>query len=263
MNTTDTTDTTADTANPAAATTAAADPERPCKVAVVTGATGGMGVEIVADLLRDHDVWAIGRDADGLDRLGALAHVTAVQADLVTELLDEPTGALDEVLGLERVDILVHAAAVARRRTVEAASAEEWRTHLDLNVVVPAQLTRRLLPALRQAGGDVVFINSGAGDGAFPGNIVYAASKHALRALADGLRKEEAPAGVRVSTVAPGPTDTPMLETLVAQEGGTYTVEHYIDPDEVARAVRTAVDAGPSTQITEIAVRPRVELTDR
>ena len=66
-----------------------------------------------------------------------------------------------------------------------------------------------------------------------------------------------------MSTVAPGPTDTPMLQGLQGQAGQEYRPEHYIEPVEVARAVRMVVDAGPSTQITEVAVRPRVELSDR
>ena len=76
-------------------------------------------------------------------------------------------------------------AAVAGRTTVEAASVADWRAQLELNVVVPAELTRLLLPALRAARGKVVFLNSGSGLNARAGDAVYAASKFALRALAD------------------------------------------------------------------------------
>lgn len=234
------------------------------RIAVVTGATGGIGRRIVEDLARDHRVFALGRNAEKLAELGGLAGVEAVETDLDRELLDsDPGEALARVLGQERIDVLVHAAAIAQRHTVESARPADWRGMFDTNVFVPAELTRRLLPALRQAEGLAVFINSGAGKGAYPGNAVYAATKHALYALTDALRKEEANAGVRISTVAPGPTDTPMLQGLNSQAGGGYQRELYIEPEEVAQAVRSAVAAGASAQLTDIVVRPRVELADR
>ncbi|NLA56210.1 MAG: SDR family oxidoreductase [Corynebacterium humireducens] len=234
-------------------------------IAVVTGATGGMGREIVAELARTHHVYALGRDATALAELGALANVTPVDSDLVVDLLDstEAPSSVQRLTDLTRVDVVVHAAAVARKFSVESAGVEDWRHAMDLNVHVPAELTRRLLPAVRAAQGTVVFINSGAGRGSYGDNIVYAATKHALYALADGLRKAESNAGVRVTTVAPGPTDTPMLQGLYAQDGREYRPEHFIEPAEIARAIRMVVDAGPSTQVTDVVVRPRIEVGDR
>ena len=234
-------------------------------IAIVTGATGGMGREIVADLARTHHVYALGRDDTTLAELGALADVTPVNTDLVVDLLDaaDDQSCLQTLIDLQRVDVVVHAAAIATKFSVEPATVAAWRHAMDINVHVPAELTRRLLPALREARGTAIFFNSGAGRGSYGYNIVYAATKHALYALADGLRKAESKAGVRVSTVAPGPTDTPMLEGLYAQDDKEYRAEHFIEPGEVARAIRMIVDAGESTQITDVAVRPRIEVGDR
>ena len=221
------------------------------KTAVVTGATGGMGAEIIKDLARDHRVYALGRRAGELPEAD---NIVPVEIDLLS-LLDGsplPTALSD----LERVDVLVHAAARADKRSVESASPEDWRAQMDLNVHVPAELTRLLLPALRAAEGLAVFVNSGAGIHSYGDNVIYAATKHALYALADGLRLGEL--GIRVSTVAPGPTDTPMLQGLQ-----DYNPEHVIAPVEVAKAIRATVDAGPTTQLTEIRVRPRIELNQR
>lgn len=221
------------------------------KTAVVTGATGGMGAEIIKDLARDHRVYALGRRAGELPEA---ENIVPVEIDLLS-LLDGsalPT----ELASLERVDVLVHAAARADKRSVESARPEDWRAQMDLNVHVPAELTRLLLPALRAAEGLAVFINSGAGIHSYGDNVIYAATKHALYALADGLRLGEL--GIRVSTVAPGPTDTPMLQGLQ-----DYNPEHVIAPVEVAKAIRATVDAGPTTQLTEIRVRPRIELNQR
>lgn len=220
-----------------------------------------MGVEIVKDLARDHQVYALGRNAEVLATLAEINNVVAVDTDIIADVLGG--AGIEKLSGLDRVDILVHAAAIARNQTVEAATVAEWHAHLDLNVIVPAELTRQLLGPLRAAAGQIVFINSGAGNGGHPGNTVYAVSKHALRGLADALRREESNAGVRVSTVSPGPTDTDMLRGLTAAQGGTYQPELYIEPVEVANAIRFVVDAGKTTQITNVDVRPRVELGDR
>ena len=234
--------------------------EQPRKVAVVTGATGGMGREIAADLSKDHQVYALGRNQAGLEALSECPNITPVQADLVAELLADdaqPGAQLADVLGLDTVDVVVHAAAIAEKKSVDDATPADWRKHFDINVFAAAELTRQLLPALRKTEGDVIYINSGAGHGGHPSNVVYAATKHALYAVADCLRKDER--DIRVTTVAPGPTDTAMLEGLM----GDYNAEHMIAPAEVARAVRSCVEAGPTTQFTELRVRPRIELADR
>lgn len=219
--------------------------DSPEKIAVVSGATGGMGREIIADLARDHHVFALGRQ---VEKIAGMDNVTPVAIDLVAGL---DSGL--ELPEIARVDALVHAAARADKFSVESARPSDWRDQMDLNVYAAAELTRALLPQTRKAGGTVIFINSGAGRNSYADNVIYAATKHALYALADGLRKAEPE--IRVSTVAPGPTDTPMLKGLQ-----DYEPEHVIAPVEVAKAIRAVVNAGPSTQLTEIQVRPRVEL---
>ena len=226
----------------------------PRPVAVVTGATRGIGRACVTDLARDHDVVALGRDTARLAELDALPHVTARAADL-TDFAALP-GAVE---GLDRVDVLVHSAAVAGRTTVEGASVDDWRSQLELNVVAPAELTRLLLPALRAARGTVVFINSGSGLTARAGDAVYAASKFALRALADSLRQEVEPDGVAVGSVHPGPVDTQMQREIQAALGNEYVPGRYIRPESVAAAVRAVVDAGEDAQLTTVSVRPRAE----
>lgn len=80
----------------------------------------------------------------------------------------------------------------------------------------------------------------------------------ALRALADVVRIDEERHRVRVVTIAPGQTDTPMLRSHSAPE--SYTPERYIKPSTVASTVRFVVDAPADTQITDIVVRPRQEI---
>lgn len=205
--------------------------------------------------MADHLVIAVGRDADRLAQLAALSdRVRTVSADL-TDMAALP----ELVAGLDRLDVVVHAAAVSHRLAFEEATPRDWRQHLELNVMVPAELTRASLPLLKASRGTVVLINSGAGFTADAGNSVYAASKFALRAMGDALRQEMEPDGVRVASVHPGPVDTEMLRGIYTTLDKPYRPEEYIRPVSVARAIRTVVEAAEDVQITTVSVRPRVE----
>ncbi|WP_231915932.1 SDR family oxidoreductase [Microbacterium karelineae] len=227
--------------------------ERPC--AIVTGASGGIGGACVRELSATHLVLAVGRNREALEALSAETGCRVHPLDLAD--VDDLADVADAV---GRVDVLVHAAAVAQALGVADASAEDWRRHLDTDVVAPALLTRALLPMLRAASGTVVFIGSGASTRPVPGSAVYTAAKHALKGVADVLRIDEEPSRVRVVTVSPGQTDTPMLRASVAAGGGTYEPDRYIRAESIAQTVRFAVDAPPDVHLTDIAARPRVEI---
>lgn len=225
-------------------------------IALVTGASSGMGREIARELAGTHRVIAVGRDPE---RLAGVSAATGAET-WPLELTDSAAVAA-RVATLSRLDVLVHAAAIARGLSVEHAEVSDWAEHFAVNVTAPAELTRLALPLLRQSSGTVVFMGSGAGTRPAPGSAVYTASKHALRGLADVLRIDEEPHRVRVATVAPGQTDTPMLRGLIPSEA--YDPARYVRPESVAAAVRFVVDAPADVHITDVAVRPRQELSRR
>lgn len=230
-------------------------------VALVTGASGGMGQEIARDLARTHHVILVGRDAE---RLAAAAHAAGADAGAESTVetwqldLTEGTAVAEHLASLTRLDVLVHAAAIGGNVSVAAATEADWSRYLAINVTAPAVLTAGVLPLIRQSRGTVVFIGSGASTRPVPGSALYCASKHALKAVADVLRIDEEPNFVRVATVAPGQTDTAMLQAMVGDTA--YRPELYIQPAAVAQAVRYVVDASEDVQITDVAVRPRREI---
>lgn len=241
---------TANTVSPAAST-------KP--VALVTGATGGMGTAIVRELLHTHEVIAQGRDAEKLAALAKLSGVTVWQVDLAAATQPETASEqLEYLRALPRLDVVVHAAAIANSETVESATAAQWQQMLNLNVVAPALVTQAILPQLRASRGTAIFIGSGASVRANKNTALYTSSKHALKGLTDSLRLDEMEHGVRITTVAPGPTDTQMLRGLIAAEN--YHAELYIQPESIARTVRFVVDAGADVQLTDVFVRPRAEI---
>jgi len=229
---------------------AATDSARP--IALVTGASRGIGRAIALELGSTHHVLVGGRDEAAVDEVVALLpSAEPYTADLVADLTGNSLPALPE-----RLDVLVHSAGVEDGGTIGETDASVWRHVFEVNVFAVAALTRRALPALRASQGLVISINSGSGLTSGPGGGVYAGSKFALRALTDALREEERPNGVRVTSIHPGRVDTDMQRALVAREGHDYDAAYTITPEMVAATVRTAVDLPASGTIESLSIRP-------
>lgn len=219
-------------------------------VTLITGAAGGIGSELARALAPTHDLILSGRGGAALAALCAELSATPLELDLL-----RPDTFAQAVAPLARVSNVVHNAGMVELGAVAEQTHEVWTRTLALNTVAPAELTRLLLPRLRAERGQVIFVNSGAGLIAGAGWASYAASKFALRALADALRAEEAQHGVRVGTVYPSRTATAMQQKVRAQEGGEYSPEHYIEPSSVAAAVAFMLAAPPDAQLTDVTVR--------
>jgi NADP-dependent 3-hydroxy acid dehydrogenase YdfG len=220
-------------------------------VALVTGASRGIGRAIALALSPTHHVLVGGRDTDAIaDVVRELESAEPFVADLTNEA--DVTAA---IAGIDQLDVLVHSAgAVAYGPLIDTTTAE-WRELMELNVIAPATLTRLLLPALRAAHGLVIFLNSGAGLTANRGFAVYAASKFALTALADALRADER-GRVRVTSIHPGRVATDMQARLTSLEGMPYIPDAHLDPDDVARGVRLAVDLPPDASLDALRINP-------
>lgn len=222
------------------------------RTALITGATGGIGRAIATALAPTHHVHLMGRRSGGLDALAKELPSASVH---VADLGDMAQIA-ELASGMRTLDVLVHSAGVLHMGTTEELTPEQWRESLEVNVLAPVQLTRMLLPALRRARGQVLFINSGLGHRTMPGSGAYSASKFALRAFADTLRQEEAPHGIRVTSIHPGRVATPMQERLRAWEGQPYDGEAWIRPEQVADAALTIVNLDRNADITTLDITP-------
>lgn len=217
---------------------------------VVTGGTRGIGRAVCDLLAPDHHLIVGGRDADAVTR--AVAGYPSAEG-FVADLTD-PTTTADAVARLGGVSAVVHSAGIWSQGTVADVSRDQWREVLEINVVAVADLTRMLLPRLRESRGHVVLINSGAGLVARANIGPYSASKFALVAFADALREEERGV-IRVTSVHPGRVDTEMQEEIFARSGKPYNGTDHIRPESIATAIRMVLALGLDANVDSISVR--------
>jgi len=217
--------------------------------ALITGASGGIGSAIATALSQTHTLLLAGRPSDRLDAVAERLGATTFPLDLTsTDEIEASCEIVDEL------DVLVHSAGISIPGHVAESNIDEWRATFAVNVFGAVELTLALLPALRRARGQVVFINSGAGRNVSPGMASYSASKFAVRAFADSLRADEP--GLRVTTIYPGRTDTDMQRELVAFEGGDYDAAEFLRPETVAAAVADAIATPRDGHVYEVLLRP-------
>lgn len=228
--------------------------------ALVTGASSGIG-RAVAEVLaaRGMRVALCGRDpsrlAEAAAAIGAGSRPVTIAADL-SDAAAVTALAARAVAELGQVDVLVHAAGTLRLGRLADAIAEDLDDLYAVNVRAPVVLTRALLPSLGAARGHVVFVNSTAGLVPGAGNGLYAATKHALAAIARSLRDEVNRDGVRVLSIFPGRTATPMQEAVCAFEGVAFRPEELLQPRDVAEAIAGALALPATAEVTDIMIRP-------
>ncbi|HET7414098.1 MAG TPA: SDR family NAD(P)-dependent oxidoreductase, partial [Arthrobacter sp.] len=218
------------------------------RTAVVSGATGGIGGPLVDELLaRGIAVVALGRDQKRMAELAAHPGVETVEWDAAAR------PAVPEVVSsLERVDVLIHTAGIAPLTRVADMRSEDLTRLLALNVMSAATLTAAVLPALREAGGHVVFVNSSSGLSGRPGWSGYLGSKAALRELADSLRIEEEESGVKVTTVYPGAVATDLLRRVREAFNQDYDPEDCVSAGTAARLIASLLDHPTDGYLTEV-----------
>jgi NADP-dependent 3-hydroxy acid dehydrogenase YdfG len=230
-------------------------------IALITGASSGIGQAIAQALSTPGTtLWLVGRDRGKLEVVAERARRTAagvrlLPIDLVNDDdINELAKRLHAEVGF--VDILVHCAGAFLQGPLASAPITALDHLYRVNVRAPYLLTQLLLPMLTARHGQIVFVNSSVGQTA-PANVSqYAATKHALRAIADSLRQEVNADGVRVLSVYPGRTASPMQSAIHAMEGKTYDPDRLIQPEDVARVVVGALDLPRSAEVTDIHVRP-------
>lgn len=233
-------------------------------MALVTGASSGIGRAIALGLAREGaSLCLLGRNKERLQATAQTASssshdVIMHQVDFSSEQdLSRLTHQLEEEL--EHVDVLVHAAGDIARGDMSSLAIEDFDRQYKVNLRGPYLLTQKLLSRVKARRGQVVFINSSLGINAKDTVGQYAATKHALKALADSLRDEVNPDGVRVLSIFAGRTASAMQETLHRVENKAYDPRLLLQPDDIASVVINALTLPRTAEVTDIHIRPMVK----
>ncbi|WP_167212288.1 SDR family oxidoreductase [Kribbella shirazensis] len=232
-------------------------------VAVVTGASSGIG-EATAMTLADLGarVALLARRRDRLEALSAKLgtdRALAIEADVTDPgSVNEAVAAVVAATG--RIDVLVNNAGTGVTGPIEGGDVAQWKAMVDVNLLGVLHCTQAALPHLLQAAegprgvADVVTISSVAGRMAGPPYGVYAATKHAVGAFSEALRKEVAGRRVRVGLVEPG-----MVQTELTTDTPRTDFE-WLRPTDVADAVSYLVTRPRGVAVHELLVRPTQQL---
>lgn len=231
------------------------------RVAVVTGASSGIGKAIAVSLAAHGALLCLA--ARRLEKLEEVAEcvrpttsrVKSYRVDLMSdqEVLAFAAG-LKQDFG--HVDILIHSAGVISMGQLDNAPVEDFDRQYKVNVRAPYILTQALLPMMRSCQGQIVFINSSVGLNARAGVGQYAATKHALKAIADSLREEVNTDGLRVLSLFLGRTASAMQAAVHEMEHRAYQSERLMQPEDVASVVINALTLPRTAEVTDISIRP-------
>lgn len=232
------------------------------RVALVTGAGGGIGGAIAAALAnRGATVGLVGRRRARLERVARRLPQglhSVFDVDLTSDAeVRSLVSAFRRRLG--RLDVLVHSNGVHTSAPLDKARVSDFDRLWAANVRSPFLLTQLLIPALRFSEGQIVFINSSVGLATRPGVGQYAATQHALRALAETVRSELNDDGIRVLTVYPGRTATERQRKIFAHENRPYQPERLLQPEDIATMVVESLALPRTAEVTDISVRPAIK----
>lgn len=238
------------------------------KTAVVTGASGGIGhatalrlaaegMNVVACARSEDKLAALAKEAVGLDGRLEVLPCDLRKIDEITKLFEFTRNHFDGT------DVVVNNAGLGHNAPLMTGETEHWREMLELNVLALCVCTREAIADMRKRGDDghVVHISSMAGHRVPRGSGVYSATKHAVKALTEGLRLElrAANSKIRVSAISPGFVETGFAAQYHGSEAvarKTYGRYPCIQSSEIADAVVYVLSQPPHVQVHDVLMRP-------
>ncbi|KAF5288870.1 hypothetical protein FQA39_LY03749 [Lamprigera yunnana] len=241
------------------------------KVAVVTGASDGIGASITLSLLKEGlIVVGIARRKEKIQELSNSINLHAVKADLRNE--EEILNAFKWITGnIGPIHILINNAGIMRVTDLIQGNSEFWKTTFDINVLALCIATREALKSMKEndINGHIIHINGISGHKVLniPMFNVAGASKYAVTALTETLRLELNSIGskVKISSVSPGSTKTDIFNTSLKESGITNPIDmlkefhknlSHLNPSDVADAVVYILSTPSHVQVHELIIKP-------
>lgn len=234
------------------------------KVAVVTGASSGIGKAIAKKLSAEGcKVVLSSRSTEKLKELQSLLNSESFVAEMDVSKTDSVQEAFSKIRDkYRRIDILINCAGVMPLTYLKNRHLDEWLETIEVNVKGTLRCINEVLPLMKeQNSGHIVNIASVDGKEVYPGGAVYGASKAALIALSTGMRMELSPEfNIRITAIEPGTVETDLRNDITDQEllddkdyGGD---EPKLDPEDIANAVFYAINQPDSVNVNELLIKP-------
>jgi len=236
------------------------------KVVVITGASSGLGEATARDLSAQGATVVLGARradrikslADELTRRGGKA--LAVPTDVIhSEQVKKLVDAAVQKYG--RIDVMINNAGLMPQSPLERLRIDEWDRMIDVNIKGVLYGIAAALPYMKQQkSGHIINVSSVAGHKVRAGGAVYAATKHAVLALSEGLRQEVKPYNIRTTVISPGAVATELPNSIsepdIAEGFHKFYEEFAIPSDSFARAVAFAISQPEDMDVNEILFRP-------
>jgi NADP-dependent 3-hydroxy acid dehydrogenase YdfG len=225
-------------------------------VGLITGGLSGIGAAVAAELSgRGATIVAVDLAVEPADGAAISEAIHPVRAD-VRNFADMAQVGTKVLADFGRLDFVVANAGITDWGSMSTGDPSRWHEVIDTNILGVAHTIRALLPVLvAQGSGHVVITASISGRVTYVGEPIYIATKWALVGLGGSLRKEVAPAGVRVSLIEPGVVDTPLVRNSVEGAAELASVRA-LDAADVARAVRFVLEQPAHVNIDELLISP-------
>jgi NADP-dependent 3-hydroxy acid dehydrogenase YdfG len=236
------------------------------KVVVITGASSGLGeaaarrlsaegATVVLGARRIERIQAIAEELSGRGGRAQALRTDVTDCQQVKNLVD----AAAQSYG--RVDVMLNNAGLMPHSPLERLKIDDWNQTIDVNIKGVLYGIAATLPHMkRQKSGHIINVSSVAGHKVNPGGAVYSATKHAVRALSEGLRMEVKPYNIRTTVISPGAVATELPNSITERDISDNIHKFYeayaIPADSFARAVAFAISQPEEVDINEILFRP-------
>ena len=240
------------------------------KVVIITGASSGIGEATAKELGANGAKLVLAARRE--DRLQSLQNnlkkegidVAYTTADVTSneEMEQLAQFTLDKY---GQIDVIINNAGLMPLANLNKKKVDEWNTMIDVNIKGVLYGIGAVLPHMRERkSGHIINISSVAGHEVMPGGAVYCGTKFAVRAITEGLRKEEAAEGnnIRTTIISPGAVQTELTNHISdsdAKQGADALYEVAISPDSIARAIRHTISEPDDVATNEIIIRPTAQ----
>lgn len=235
------------------------------KVVVITGASSGIGEAAARHLAAAGAKLVLG--ARRSERMQALVKEISAAGGSARALVTDVTRrsdvealVQDAVSAYGRLDVIINNAGVMPLSLFERGKVEDWDRMIDVNIKGVLYGIGAALPLMcAQKSGHIINVSSVAGHKVRQGSSVYAATKHAVRVISEGLRMEVKPYGIRTTIISPGAVATELPDSVTepdVQERVRALYKLAIPAESIAQAIAYAIAQPPEVDVNELLIRP-------